>query len=178
MHKVPVTAVVPTRNRPQILAATLASLESQSVVPAELVVVDASEDSATREVVDGFHSRIRSTCDVRWVQATSCGAAAQRNQGVLLAGQPIVWFFDDDIVFQPECANRLWQALNSDQRLGGVNALILNQHYHVPGRISRTLFRMLHGRSETSYAGLVLGPAVNLLPEDREDLPKSSRCSG
>ncbi|HZZ17389.1 MAG TPA: hypothetical protein VFE08_15690, partial [Candidatus Sulfotelmatobacter sp.] len=33
------------------------------------------------------------------------------------------------------------------------------------------VFRLMAGHAERSYAGRVLGPAVNLLPEDRDDLP-------
>jgi hypothetical protein len=56
--------------------------------------------------------------------------------------------------------------------MGGVNAMITNQRYHSPGRISRFVFRLMDRRDESFYPGSVLGPVVNLLPEDREDLPE------
>jgi hypothetical protein len=34
------------------------------------------------------------------------------------------------------------------------------------------MFQLMAGRCEKSYAGHVLGPAINLLPEDRDDLPE------
>ena len=52
-----------------------------------------------------------------------------------------------------------------------VNAMIVNQTYHSPGTASRVIFRLINGKSESSYAGRVIGPAVNLLPEDRDGLP-------
>src|SRR5204863_9646194 len=55
---------------------------------------------------------------------------------------------------------------------GGVSALIVNQKYHPPGAISRAVFTLMHGRSERTFAGRVIGPGINLLPEDREDLPE------
>ena len=87
----------------------------------------------------------------------------------------VIGFFDDDILFEPDCIARLWRALQSDAGLGGVNAMITNQRYQSPGRVSRMMFRWMAGRREASYAGRVLGPAVNLLPEDRDDLPRSFR---
>src|SRR4029077_11190359 len=54
---------------------------------------------------------------------------------------------------------------------GGVSALIVNQHFSRPGRVSRFMYRAMAGRAESSYAGKVLGPAVNVWPEDRDDLP-------
>jgi hypothetical protein len=68
--------------------------------------------------------------------------------------------------------SHLWHALQSDAGLGGVNAMIVNQRYLPPGRISQLLFALLHGRFEKSFAGKVIGPAVNLLPEDQENLPE------
>jgi len=48
--------------------------------------------------------------------------------------------------------------------------MITNQQYRAPGRVSGYLFRLMAGRTESTYAGRLLGPAVNLLPEDNETL--------
>jgi len=167
----PLAVVVPTRNRAAALRRTLSSLGSQSVQPAELVIVDASEEDSTRLLCLGPSiTGVRST--IIWQAAETVGAAIQRNQGVRTSSRSVVGFFDDDILFEPCCLERMWQALNSDDRLGGVAAMITNQRYQPPGRISRLVFRLMAGKAELSYAGRVLGPAVNLLPEDREDLPE------
>ena len=50
--------------------------------------------------------------------------------------------------------------------------MITNQQYTTPGRSTQFVFRLLNGKSEPSYAGRVIGPAINLLPEDRDDLPE------
>ncbi len=167
----PVSAVVPTRHRPQALSRTLMSLLAQGILPAELIVVDASDDEATCLALDAFGAQVAGVCQVRCLKAQVCGAAAQRNQGVTAATQPVIWFFDDDILFEPECVSRLWAALNSSPELGGVNAMITNQSYHPPGLISRVMFRLIGGKGP-GYAGRVIGPAVNFLPEDRADLPE------
>jgi glycosyltransferase involved in cell wall biosynthesis len=88
------------------------------------------------------------------------GAAAQRNQGVAVASRPIIWFFDDDIVMEPSCLQRLWEALAADSGLGGISAMMTNKPYETPGRISRTMFRLMAGKSLPSYAGRVIGPAT------------------
>src|SRR5712691_410358 len=168
----PISAIVPTRDRADCLARTLGSLARQRILPAELIVVDASRDDATRAAVSTFGEDVRASgCRVLWEPATQAGAATQRNQGVAIATQPVICFFDDDVLFFPDCLARLWAALASDPRLGGVNAMIVNQRYRPPRFVSRWMFRMMAGRAQASYAGQVLGPAVNLLPEDRSDLP-------
>src|ERR1700686_3866574 len=168
----PVAVVIPTRDRPGALRRTLQSLAEQTAQPAELRIVDASTNGSTRSLcVEEVIPGLRST--VSWCGANLAGAASQRNQGVRGCSQPVIGFMDDDILFEPDCFVRLWRALQSDDRTGGGNAMIMNQRYQSPGRISQIVFRLLDNRPLSSYPGGVLGPAVNLLPEDREDLPEA-----
>ncbi|HEY6112417.1 MAG TPA: glycosyltransferase [Chthoniobacterales bacterium] len=168
----PVSAVIATGNRAQCLAGTLDSLLTQDLLPREFVVVDASGDDATKNFLLDFEKRVSPGASMHWARAEVAGAAPQRNQGVALSSQPFIWFFDDDISFEPDCVTRLWKAIESDSRLGGVNAMIVNQRYEPPGFVSRTMFTLMRGRREKSFAGRVIGPAINLLPEDRQDLPE------
>jgi GT2 family glycosyltransferase len=165
-----VSAVVATTSRAGPLGRTLQNLVKQSSHPFEIIFVDASDDSRTREIceigVPGLRSKIH------WTRAKNIGAGVQRNQGVLIAAQDIIWFFDDDIVFEQDCVSGLWNALRGDDDLGGVSALISNQRYQQPGALSRFMFTLMNGRAEKSFAGKVIGPAVNLLPEDHADLPE------
>ena len=134
-----------------------------------IIVVDASVDSDTRDICERRTQELGS--EVQWIKAQEQGAAAQRNQGVTLAKQQMILFFDDDIIFEPNCIALLWQALHAETRLGGASATILNQRYQTPGVTSRLMFTLLNGARENSFAGKVIGPAINLLPEDRDDLP-------
>lgn len=170
MLSLPVSAVVATRDRPEVFHRTLASLEEQGVLPRELIVVDASADSRTKELLSALDGRSGAECSISWHAAEIAGAAAQRGQGSAFATQPVLWFFDDDILFGPDCFPLLVKALESDSRLGGVNAMISNQRYLAPGRVSRLMFALMAGRLRSTYAGCVIGPAWNLLPEDRGDL--------
>lgn len=166
----PITAVVPTRNRATVLRSMLASLARQSVQPAEMIVVDASEADETEQLCKFAPPELQTK--IIYLRAIVPGAIEQRNQAMSSATQDSILFMDDDIILEPECMARLWKALNSDKSIGGVNAMITNQQYFSPGTVSRTLFRVLHGRHEQTYAGKCIGPACNLLPEDRDDLPE------
>jgi len=167
----PVTVVIPTRDRAAALQRTLESLAEQSSQPADVSIVDASTEGSTRSLCEEESiPKLRSA--VSWCRADLAGAASQRNQGVRAASQSTIGFMDDDVLLEADCFARLWRALNSDDRMGAVSAMITNQRYQSPGRISRFVFRLMDDRAESCYAGSILGPAVNLLPEDREDLPE------
>ena len=178
----PVSAVIPTADRSVSLAKCLETLVSQSVRVKEVIVVDASGDGETKALCERmfrYEHTVKSAFSgdyvdwrVIYVRARTRGAASQRNEGVAAASEPFILFVDDDVELQQDCLKRLWAALMSDDRTGGVSSMIENQQYAPPGIPSRMLFRFLSGRRLTSYAGKVLGPGLNLLPEDREDLPE------
>ena len=123
MKLLPVSAIVPTRARPIPLARALESLAAQGVRLAELIVIDGSTDVFSRRVVEQ-HAKRSPGCTVVWQPASQLGAAVQRNQGVAIATQPLICFFDDDILFERDCLLRLWNALQRDNEIGGVNATI------------------------------------------------------
>jgi glycosyltransferase involved in cell wall biosynthesis len=167
----PISVIIPTRDRARMLRRTLESIAAQSMQPAQIVLVDASGGRASYEAcieapVNGLKAALV------WLKAETAGAAGQRNQGILACDQPTIGFFDDDIFLMPDCMRRLWQALQGDVALGGVSATIANQTYQHPGFVGRLVLRLMAVRTEGSYAGLVVGPAINFLPDDREDLPE------
>lgn len=166
----PISALIPTRNRSVPLARMLNSLAQQSAQPIEMIVVDGSITEETQQLCQTSIPDLATK--ILYYRAMEVGAATQRNQAMHYASQDTIWLLDDDIIFEPDCLARLWTTLQSDPCLGGVNAMITNQRYLPPGRISRLLFRLLHDRAETNYAGKCIGPAFNLLPEDRPDLPE------
>ena len=141
-------------------------------LPEELIIVDASDDATTKDLLLEYTVGFAPDCSLLWLRSETVGAASQRNEGIRASTRAFLWFFDDDITFEEECVARLWRAVQSDPELGGVSAMIVNQRYLPPGRVSRAMFTLMHGHSEASFAGKVIGPAINLLPEDREDLPE------
>ena len=47
---------------------------------------------------------------------------------------------DDDIEIEPFCIERLWNALQGDRSIVGCNAMITNQQYNKPGKVSEIFF--------------------------------------
>jgi glycosyltransferase involved in cell wall biosynthesis len=92
---VTVTVVVPSRDRPEALAACLAALARQTRPAAEVVVVDdASVDAAAVAAVVA-------AAGARLVRADGRGPAAARNRGANEATTPLLAFTDDDCRPEP-----------------------------------------------------------------------------
>lgn len=170
LNVLPISSVVPTRNRALSLKRMLESLALQSIQPAEIIVIDGSINDETQGICRSSIANLKSQIVYR--KAERLGAATQRMQAMAYASQEHIWLLDDDITFEPDCLSKLWSALQSDFRIGGVSAMIINQQYIYPGRATRFMLRILHGRSEASYAGRCIGPAWNFLPEDNPSFPE------
>lgn len=164
---IPVSAVIPTQDRPAALARAVKSLLASTLAPEEFVVVDASAGRATRDALPSLFDAADGCPRLVLRPASRVGAAAQRNQALALAAHDYVLFCDDDIVCEPDCIERLWRALQSDAGIGGANAMIVNQNFSRPGWLVRTVLRAIGAPEDESYAGRVVGPAIHFLPQDK-----------
>jgi glycosyltransferase involved in cell wall biosynthesis len=95
-----VTAVVPTRNRVDLLRTTLWSILRQRDVDLQLVVVDEGSTDGTPDLLAGLAAGDERVRFVRHDEPK--GAAAARNAGVAAAETPWVAFCDDDDLWHPD----------------------------------------------------------------------------
>jgi GT2 family glycosyltransferase len=89
----PASLVVCTRNRPAFLLDTLRSILAGEELPAEIVVVDQSDEPCPG--VDGLARGL--PCGFRHVPVRSVGLGRARNAGVAAARHEILAFIDDDM---------------------------------------------------------------------------------
>lgn len=89
-----VSVIVTTHNRPDVLKEAIESIALQSVLPAEVVVVD---DGSTPRVRRQDFEDCLPPVAVRWVRNdVPKGAGAARNKGVEVSSGDVVMFLDDD----------------------------------------------------------------------------------
>ena len=91
-----VSVVIPTYNRAALLAEAVESVLAQSVLPAELLIVDDGSTDATREVCSRWPS------PVRYIYQPNAGVSAARNRGIREARCRYIAFLDSDDVWRPE----------------------------------------------------------------------------
>lgn len=119
-----VSAMIPTMSRPRELAACFDSLFGGEIGPAEVVVVDASRDDLTAELV------ARAAADypaVRFVhERTAPGRPAQRNRALARMAAEYLLFLEDDCVYEPTFLRELTRALDAGGA-DGACGLITNQ---------------------------------------------------
>lgn len=170
---IPASAVIPTMNRTPILVRTLKSLFDQNVVPQSVIVIDASSNDETKTALEAIETP--GGVSIVYRRAVIKGAAQQRNQAVRLNTLPYVIFMDDDVILEQNCIERIYAGFSLGPNVGGVNAMITNQKYSRLGRITTTMCRLFDG-NKTTWAGRVVGPAWNFLPDDDPSLPEYVQC--
>lgn len=90
-----VSVIVAVRNGADYLAEALSSIRSQTLPPAEVLVVDDDSSDGTVSVAESFEG-------VRVVRQQGKGLAGARNQGLALASHPYVAFLDHDDRWLPD----------------------------------------------------------------------------
>ena len=93
----PISIIIPTRNRPEVLARCLRSIVDGRYPPTryEILVVDnVPADDTTRDLVERWPTGPR----VRYLREDTPGSASARNTGIANAEAGILIFTDDDVV--------------------------------------------------------------------------------
>ena len=119
--EVTASVVIATMGRPDHLRSCLSHAARQSLRPVETVVVDASHDERSYEVV------VREFPDVRYIR-NPFGAghlATSRRIGVDATSGDVVVFFDDDAYADADCVARLAEVY-ADPAVGGVGGRVRN----------------------------------------------------
>jgi glycosyltransferase involved in cell wall biosynthesis len=111
-----VTAVIPVYNGQAFLRDAVESVISQTLPPAQLVVVDDGSTDRSLEVLD----RIESPIPIVRVSQKNAGQSAARNRGVSLARSPFIAFLDQDDRWYPRHIEVLIQPLLGDPAVGWV----------------------------------------------------------
>ncbi|BCM93436.1 hypothetical protein IAD21_05327 [Abditibacteriota bacterium] len=118
-HNLPVSVIVVTLNRPDCVRQCLLHLQNQTVAPLEVLVVDASKDERTREVVAQFEG-------VQYIEnPLGYGHMTHgRNLGLLAAHGEILAFLDDDAYAHPNWLEQLVKPYN-EAKVGAVGGRAL-----------------------------------------------------
>jgi len=130
-----VSAIIPTKNRPDDVRLTLTSLLAQSAPALEVIIVDQSDDDrskvVTSEVFRNAEGRGLAVPELRYVHDTSIrGVSQARNRALDMAKGDIWLFLDDDVEMEPVFIEQLLKVFAENPGIGGVSGVITN--YPIP----------------------------------------------
>ena len=103
---VPVSIVIPVHNRSELLQQLLKSIESQTVAPLEVIVVD---DASTEDT-----AAVAGVCGARIVaMERNSGFAASVNRGIVEARGEIIALLNSDVTLERDWLEILWSAMDA-----------------------------------------------------------------
>ncbi|HET8634260.1 MAG TPA: glycosyltransferase family A protein, partial [Gemmatimonadales bacterium] len=128
--------VVCTRDRPDLLAGFLDSLAVQELHPEQLVIVDASADGRSADVLAHHPARDTMARCIRYCRVDPAAASLtrQRSLALTMVATERLASFDDDIVLLPGCLAAMNFALAGRADVVGVAASMDNAPSTVPWR--------------------------------------------
>ncbi len=113
--------IIATRNRPKELLITVESLIGQSVLPAELCIVDSSEETPAREAIEKLCAGVG--LSLEYHHPAPRGLTVQRNVGIDRTSGDPVFLIDDDVWMAPDCHEQiLAEYVRWGDKVGGVRA--------------------------------------------------------
>ncbi len=104
-----VSVVIPTYNRSDVLTRAINSVLMQDFKDYELIIVDDGSTDRTREILDGYSTRIRIAVQQH------AGVSAARNRGIELASGELIAFLDSDDEWLPLKLGKQVQRWNSNK---------------------------------------------------------------
>lgn len=119
--RVRISVVIVTFNGRERLTRALASLETQTRVPDEVIVVDNASTDGTLEVLSERSSRV-----IVVKQAENLGFGRAVNAGVAVATGDVLVFINNDVVCEPEFITGITEPLH-DSTVGMVAGVLLQE---------------------------------------------------
>jgi glycosyltransferase involved in cell wall biosynthesis len=120
-----ISVVVPTRNRARDVERLLPTIEQQTRLPDQLIVVDQSKADETKALTQhGIGPRVAERL-VYVHDSEIKGVSAARNVGISLATGDVVVFLDDDVLLSPDCLEQLEKAFDANPDYAGIGGVEL-----------------------------------------------------
>lgn len=154
----PISAIIATVGRPELLRLCLDSLTKQTVCVSEAVVVHCGDDTETLDVTKDSRW-VEGGLDVRYFHHPERNCARQRNFAVVQAKHDNLLLVDDDVEVDSQWVEELFKPIWSDPMVGATMGSLINQPMPRPTLFWRFYRILLHGRVEGFEPGRLVGAA-------------------
>lgn len=144
-----ISVLIPTKNRRDDIIRCIESIIIQSLLPDEIIVVDASD---TQELNDVLTERFRDKLSILYAHSKP-GTNSQRNIGIDMSGGDIVFFLDDDVILEQDFIEVIIKVFEKDtiEKIGGVCGNVIDEGNNKESRLSSILKYIYSGPFSTLF---------------------------
>lgn len=154
-----ISVIIPTIGRPAYLRRCLESLVAQTVKVDEVIIIDASRDRATHDMVTNDSWELKGL-NCRYLRYSQPNAAAQRNFGVEQSSGEWLLFLDDDVELTDTWVEEMLRPMRDDLSVAATLGALINQPFTTPTPLWRLYYRLIAGLKPEEAQGMVVGAAV------------------
>lgn len=132
--------IICTKDRHKDIVKCISSILRQTVLPKELIVIDAGCAQDLKEII----ADLLQGSKIEFIySSTRPNTPYQRNVGIELASGNIIFFFDDDVLLDEDYHEKIMEvySMDKDDEVGGVTGIIKNPFQNpLLGKIFRRIF--------------------------------------
>jgi GT2 family glycosyltransferase len=126
-----ISVIIPTRNRPDDLENTVASLFRQTLLADQLIILDQSPEEDSRKRIENLFasasSRIKEAVRLSYLRDTTIASAAvARNRAMDVAEGTIWLFLDDDVELEADFVQATVETYRRHPDVAGVSGVVTN----------------------------------------------------
>jgi len=164
-----ISAIIPTKNRPEDLLKAVLSICQQSRLPDELVIIDQSDNDANKKTVIDFVNKYRKINLIYIYDPKILGLVDAKRVSILHATGEIICFLEDDIILEPNYFYEIDNGFARNPEMIGCCGLITNPPKKNFFYLS--LYKIFHW-------GIFQDPRISLMDKISKDLISSDKLSG
>jgi GT2 family glycosyltransferase len=164
--------IICTKDRPVDLQNCIKSIASQTVLPQEVIIVDASNDDNSVENQKNCEVILGDKIKLIYIKSEP-STTRQRNMGVDNASGNIVFFVDDDTILKPDYHEKMLDVYQekSGERTGGVSGTVENYHRMALPSLLLHRFFMLTRYSVNEKSRFLRSGHYVYIPKPKEIIP-------
>lgn len=164
-----ITAVVPTRNRPDDLERAVASVCAQSRLPDELLIIDQSREDASRRRVLTLVRNAGASLALDYVlDPDIAGLVAAKSAAVARASGDVVCFLEDDVVLERDYLRNIELGFEQRADMIGSCGVVTNLPPLAPFyfRLFHFFHRGIFHDARVGVTGVMRGTNLPLIPSN------------
>lgn len=135
-------AIIPTKNRMSSLQILLESIATQDVYPVNLIIIDQSENSLSKDLALNYFPDLSENTNLLYIHDTSVSSLVEAKKlGLKVASSEIIFFLDDDLQLKPGYFSTIISSMKRNKEMIGCSGFIDNA---VSNRVWLFFFNLFH----------------------------------
>ena len=121
-----ISAIIPTKNRPEDLLRGLISICEQSRIPDQLVIVDQSDTDKTKKLIHSFMNQYKNIHLIYIYDPKILGLVDAKRVSVIYATGDILCFLEDDVILEHDYFHEIEVGFFKNNKMIGCCGVITN----------------------------------------------------